>query len=169
MPLSAPLHKICLVAHACNLGMQMCSKGSRSPVPYCAACDVTWTTEFLSKQTVGFSNISVYEQISWQCSQMAIYFEGSKLLWHSKCSGRKLNEICIFSDIANWHRLFCLLTYALTFFSGKPIDVGFPSACSEYVLLPLVEKEAASAYGRTEYSQPGRDERESRQSQRDAM
>ena len=30
-------------------------------------------------------------------------------------------------------------------------DVGFPSVCGEYVLLPLVNKEVALAYGRTEY------------------
>ena len=31
-------------------------------------------------------------------------------------------------------------------------DVGFPSVCCEYVLLSLVNKEAALAYGRAEYS-----------------
>ena len=39
-------------------------------------------------------------------------------------------------------------------------DVGFPSVCDEYVLLPLVNKEAASAYGRAEYIQSGRIQRE---------
>ena len=36
-------------------------------------------------------------------------------------------------------------------------DVGFPSVCYEYVLSPLVNKEAALAYSRVEYSQAGRD------------
>ena len=45
--------------------------------------------------------------------------------------------------------------------------MGFPSVCCEYVLLPLVNKETALLYGRAEYNQPGRDYRESRQSQRD--
>ena len=48
------------------------------------------------------------------------------------------------------------------------IDVGFHSVCYEYVLLPLVNKEAALAYSRAEYSQAGRDIY-SHQSQRDAM
>ena len=30
-------------------------------------------------------------------------------------------------------------------------DVGLPSVCCEYVLLPLVNKDAALAYDRTEY------------------
>ena len=30
----------------------------------------------------------------------------------------------------------------------KDLDVGFPSICCEYVLLPLVNKEADLAYGR---------------------
>ena len=38
--------------------------------------------------------------------------------------------------------------------SAKP-DVGFPSVCWEYVLLPLANKETALAYGSTEYSQVG--------------
>ena len=32
-----------------------------------------------------------------------------------------------------------------------PCDVGFPSVCYEYILLPLVNKEAALVYGRAEY------------------
>ena len=45
-----------------------------------------------------------------------------------------------------------------------------PSVCYEYVLSPLVNKEASLAYGIAEYSQAGRDiNRESRQSQREAM
>ena len=36
-------------------------------------------------------------------------------------------------------------------------DAGFLSVSFEYVLLPLVNKEAASAYSRAEYSQAGRD------------
>ena len=36
-------------------------------------------------------------------------------------------------------------------------DVGCPSVCYKYVLLPLVNKEAALAYSRAEYSQAGRD------------
>ena len=47
-------------------------------------------------------------------------------------------------------------------------DVGLPSVCCEYVLLPLANKEAASAYGRAEYCQAGRD-RESGPSQGDVM
>ena len=35
--------------------------------------------------------------------------------------------------------------------------MGFPSVCCEYVLLPLVVKEAASAYMTAEYSQAGID------------
>ena len=35
------------------------------------------------------------------------------------------------------------------------IDVGFPSACCEYVLLPLVNKEAVLANGLAEQSQVG--------------
>ena len=40
------------------------------------------------------------------------------------------------------------------------VDVGFPSVCCECVLLPLVNKEAALAYVREEYSKaenPSRD------------
>ena len=44
--------------------------------------------------------------------------------------------------------------YILKLYSN---NVGFPSVCYEYVLLPLVNKEAASAYSRAEYSQAGRD------------
>ena len=36
-------------------------------------------------------------------------------------------------------------------------DMGFPSVCCEYVLVPLVNKESALAYGKEEYSQAGRD------------
>lgn len=36
-------------------------------------------------------------------------------------------------------------------------DVGFPSVGCEYVLLPLVNKEAPLAYRRAEYSQAKRD------------
>ena len=36
--------------------------------------------------------------------------------------------------------------------TGSFFDVGCPSVCCEYVLLPLVNKEADLAYGRTEYS-----------------
>ena len=36
-------------------------------------------------------------------------------------------------------------------------DVGFPSVCCEYVLQPLVNKKAASAYRKADYSQYGRD------------
>ena len=54
--------------------------------------------------------------------------------------------------------LFCLIDN----------DVGCPSVCCEYVLLSLVNKEAALAYGRAEHSQAGRDiYRESRRSQGD--
>lgn len=35
-------------------------------------------------------------------------------------------------------------------------DMGFPSICCKYILLPFVNKEAASAYSRAEYSQAGR-------------
>ena len=35
-------------------------------------------------------------------------------------------------------------------------DVGFHSVCYQYVLLPLVNKEAALAYSRAEYSQARR-------------
>ena len=34
-------------------------------------------------------------------------------------------------------------------------DVGYPYICCEYVLLPLVNKEAALVYGRAEYSKAG--------------
>ena len=34
--------------------------------------------------------------------------------------------------------------------------VGFPTVCYEYVLLPLVNKEAALAYVIAEYSQMGK-------------
>ena len=34
----------------------------------------------------------------------------------------------------------------------SPSDVEYPSVCYEYVLLPLLKKEVALAYGRTEYS-----------------
>ena len=34
-------------------------------------------------------------------------------------------------------------------------DVGFPSVFCEYVLLPLVNKEAVLAYGREEYGKAG--------------
>ena len=38
------------------------------------------------------------------------------------------------------------------------VDVGFPSVCCEYVLLPLVNKEATLAYNRAECSsEAGRD------------
>ena len=39
-------------------------------------------------------------------------------------------------------------------------DVGFPSVCCEYVLLPLVNKEAALAYGKAEYSKAGNPSRD---------
>ena len=47
--------------------------------------------------------------------------------------------------------------------SCSPVaSVGFPSVCCEYVLLPLVNIEAALAYSREEASQGGRDKRERR-------
>ena len=36
-------------------------------------------------------------------------------------------------------------------------DVEFPSVCYEYVLLTLVNKEAAAAYSKAEYCLTGRD------------
>ena len=39
-------------------------------------------------------------------------------------------------------------------------DVGFPSVWYEYVLLPLVNKESALAYGRIEYSKSGNPSRD---------
>ena len=50
-------------------------------------------------------------------------------------------------------------------------DVEFTSACYEYVLLPLVNKETVLANGLAEYSQKGnpKGDRESRWSQGDAM
>ena len=39
-------------------------------------------------------------------------------------------------------------------------DVGFPSVCCKYVLLPLVNKESALAYGRAEYSKVGNPSRD---------
>ena len=36
-------------------------------------------------------------------------------------------------------------------------DVGFPSVCYEFVLLPLVNKEVALVYNRAEYGQTGKD------------
>ena len=39
--------------------------------------------------------------------------------------------------------------------SEETIDVGFPSVWYEYVLLPLVNKEATLAYGRAECSKVG--------------
>ena len=39
-------------------------------------------------------------------------------------------------------------------------DVGFPSVCCEYVLSPLVNKEAALSYGRAEYSNVGNPSRD---------
>ena len=41
-------------------------------------------------------------------------------------------------------------------------DVGFPTVCCEYVLLPLANKEAALAYGSAEYSKVGIPSRERR-------
>ena len=38
----------------------------------------------------------------------------------------------------------------------KRNDVGFPSVCYGYVLLPLVNKEAALIYGRAECSWMGK-------------
>lgn len=37
-----------------------------------------------------------------------------------------------------------------------PIDVGYPSVCCKCILLPLVKKEVASAYGRADCSQVGK-------------
>ena len=48
-------------------------------------------------------------------------------------------------------------------------DVDLPSVCYEYILLPLLNKEPASAYDRAKYNQAERIERESRQSQGDDM
>ena len=39
-------------------------------------------------------------------------------------------------------------------------DVRFPSVCCEYILLPLVNKEASLAYGRAEYSKVGNPSRD---------
>ena len=50
--------------------------------------------------------------------------------------------------------------------------MGFPSVCCEYVLLPLVNKEAALTYGRAEYSKagnPSRDRRGKKVESGDAM
>ena len=50
--------------------------------------------------------------------------------------------------------------------------MGFPSVCYEYVLLLLINKEAALAYGRTEYGKAGNPaeiEEKRRQSQGDAV
>ena len=41
--------------------------------------------------------------------------------------------------------------------NGVYLVWDFPSVCYEYVLLPLVNKEVASAYSRVEHSQTGRD------------
>ena len=41
-------------------------------------------------------------------------------------------------------------------FSQLLADVGFPSVCEEYVLLPLDNNEAALVNRRAEYSQAGR-------------
>ena len=47
------------------------------------------------------------------------------------------------------------------------IDVGFPSACYEYILLPLVYKQCTLAYGRAEYiarqKHPSRDRGEKKE------
>ena len=54
----------------------------------------------------------------------------------------------------------------------ESFDMGCPSVCCEYVLLPLVDKEAALSYGRAEYSKLGnssRDTGERRWSHADAM
>ena len=52
-------------------------------------------------------------------------------------------------------------------------DVGFPSVCCEYILLPLVNKKSTVVYGKAEYSKVqnlNRDKyRESSQSQGDTM
>lgn len=39
-------------------------------------------------------------------------------------------------------------------------DLGYPSVCCEYVLLPLVNKEAALSQGKAEYSLVGNPNRE---------
>ena len=44
-------------------------------------------------------------------------------------------------------------------------NVEFPSVCCEYVLLPMVSKEAALAYGKAEYSQAGNLNREIEQTE----
>ena len=58
----------------------------------------------------------------------------------------------------------------------KPsVDVGFLSVCYEYVLLPLINKEAVLVCGRPEYSNAesprvqAKIEEERRQSQRDVI
>ena len=56
-----------------------------------------------------------------------------------------------------------ILTYLVT------SDVGFPSGCYKYVLLPFVNKEAVLADGRAEYMQSGRIQRESRRNQGDVI
>ena len=54
--------------------------------------------------------------------------------------------------------LLCLsLKTFLLFRQKRGGDVQFPSVCYEYVLLPLVNREAALVYSRAEYSQTGRD------------
>ena len=70
-------------------------------------------------------------------------------LWSRPVSG--------FVSWASWcyqlyHPMFPDVAYHLTLGleeQGQD-DVGFPSACCEYVLLSLVNKEAALAYGRVE-------------------
>ena len=41
-------------------------------------------------------------------------------------------------------------------------DVGVSSVCCEYILLPLVTKETALAYGRVEYNKVGNPSRDRR-------
>ena len=43
---------------------------------------------------------------------------------------------------------------------AAPTNVGFPSAGCEYVLLPVVNKEATLGYGRAEYSKAGNPSRD---------
>lgn len=105
-----------LVISACRCG----GKLNRNPVPSCTAYYVTlnFRGACLNKQAFVYSNINVY--VSWQWNQMIVVQVKKTLLQiHGlvNSSSRKVNEFCIFSDIADWCMLFWLQTNSFSFFS----------------------------------------------------
>ena len=80
-----------------------------------------------------------------------------KLRYHN--SGQLCLSICCiyFGELTNSEIGWCVSrnTGKILKKFSYIIDLEFPCVCCEYVLLPLVNKEATLAYGRAEYSKVG--------------